>query len=247
MAGISIVVESGSTHFVLGSAFILDSSRTKLIRYVGDELTVVIPRHRQVLSASCFSYCKSFPSISFERDSELTIIESNAFSFSSLKSITIPRHVQVLRSECFSYCRSLSSISFEQESELTIIESRAFSFSTLKSVIIPRRVGIVHPECFALSSSLSSISFETDSEVTRIESAAFFGTKVRLVLSPRDISFIAGNALPRDCQIAIADGELSRDLREWNDRRQAGSPDGFERMTQRTVELEPTRLSDFHS
>jgi hypothetical protein len=40
--------------------------------------------------------------ISFETDSELIPIESQAFwGCSSLKSITIPRNVQIICSECF--------------------------------------------------------------------------------------------------------------------------------------------------
>jgi hypothetical protein len=59
--------------------------------------SVTIPCHVQILCSWRFSRCKLLLSISFETDSELTRIESNAFcDYSSLASITIPRHVQIV-------------------------------------------------------------------------------------------------------------------------------------------------------
>jgi hypothetical protein len=100
--------------------------------------SVTMPRHVQILCLECFSCRRSLSSISFETESELTRIESGAFSYcSSLKSITIPRHVQILCSYCFSSCTSLSSISFEAESGLVRIEAGAFCYTSLLSVVVP--------------------------------------------------------------------------------------------------------------
>jgi hypothetical protein len=63
-------------------------------------------------------------SISFESNSRLIRIESDAFSFSSLQSIEIPRNVEILGSSCFSDCNSLSSISFESNS-ISPLKSRS--------------------------------------------------------------------------------------------------------------------------
>jgi hypothetical protein len=79
--------------------------------------SILILRHIQVLGSSCFSNCELLLSISFEADSELRRIESNAFlSCSYLKSIIIPCHVQIICSSCCVHCDSLSSISFESDS-----------------------------------------------------------------------------------------------------------------------------------
>jgi hypothetical protein len=110
---------------------------------------VTIPRHVQILCSYCFPYCKSLSSISFETDSELTHIESNAFySCSSLESITIPRHVQILCSSCFSHCKSLSSISFETDSEFTHIEAGAFAATRLSLVVVPASVSFIAGDAF---------------------------------------------------------------------------------------------------
>jgi hypothetical protein len=114
--------------------------------------SVIIPRHVQILCSYCFSDCSSLSSISFESDSELTRIESNAFySCSSLKSITIPRHVQILCSSCFSDCKSPSSISFETDSELVRIETRAFAVTRTSSAVVPGSVSFIAGEAFLVS------------------------------------------------------------------------------------------------
>jgi hypothetical protein len=119
-------------------------------------------------------------------NSELTHIESNAFyGCSSLKSITISRHVQILCSGCFYYCKSFSSISFETNSELTRIEAGAFADTPLSSVVVV----------------------------------------------PVNASFIAGDALPAYCTVALAGGDSNMAFREWAERRQSGSREAFERRT----------------
>jgi hypothetical protein len=58
--------------------------------------SMLVSRHVQIPCSECFSQCESLSSISFETDSELTHIKSNALSFcSSLQSITIPRHLHL--------------------------------------------------------------------------------------------------------------------------------------------------------
>jgi hypothetical protein len=104
---------------------------------------VWIPWSIQEFTAKCFAKCKAIKSFSFELSSGLNRIESFAFSYSSLQSISIPRNVEILGSSCFSGCESLSSISFESNSRLNRIESNAFPSSSLKSISIPRNVEIL--------------------------------------------------------------------------------------------------------
>jgi hypothetical protein len=92
----------------------------------------------QFYGSLCFSFRKSFSSITFASNSELIRIESSAFYESSLESILIPNNVEILESKCFSSCYSLSSIPFESNSQLKRIESSAFSSSSLESILIPQ-------------------------------------------------------------------------------------------------------------
>jgi serine/threonine protein kinase len=65
----------------------------------------------------------------------LTRIESEAFSYSSLQSISIPSKVEIVGSRCFAGCRSLSSISFQFPSQLKRIEGQAFGLVSSRIVI----------------------------------------------------------------------------------------------------------------
>jgi hypothetical protein len=58
--------------------------------------SITILRHFQILCWGSFSCREPLSSISFERDSELKVIESKAFYSSFLKSITIPDYLQLL-------------------------------------------------------------------------------------------------------------------------------------------------------
>jgi hypothetical protein len=172
--------------------------------------SITIPRNVQILCATCFwvrrilSSKSNYQSVLFETDSELIRIESEAFSNSSLRSITIPRRVQMLCPECFSGCRSLSSISFENESELTRIESGEFSGSSLRSITIPRHVQILCSESFSNCGSLSSISFQTTSQLMRIEAGVLAETCIGVATVPGTISFMAEDAFPRYSMVTVS-------------------------------------------
>jgi hypothetical protein len=127
-----------------------------------------MPSTVQILGSDCFLSCKSLSSISFESNSRLTRIESEAFSYSSLESILIPFDIEILGSSCFSCCHSLSSLSFESNSRLTRIESHAFSSSSLESIVILRNVQFIDGSAFS-SVRLSSILIESGNEILSIE------------------------------------------------------------------------------
>jgi hypothetical protein len=59
----------------------------------------LIPRNVELLGSKCFSFCKSLSSITFESDSHLTRIESEAFYKSSLQSILIPSAILFISSD----------------------------------------------------------------------------------------------------------------------------------------------------
>jgi hypothetical protein len=67
----------------------------------------VIPRNIEIIGQGCSHSCQSLKSISFESDSQLKRIDSQAFSSSSLQSIVVPRSVEYLASSCFELCQSL--------------------------------------------------------------------------------------------------------------------------------------------
>jgi hypothetical protein len=115
----SISTESGNEVFVVENEILIDIVHHKLIRNFSRSSNIEIGSDIEILGSSCFSSCKSRSSISFESNSRLIRIESDAFFYSPLQSIVIPSNVEILGSKCFSYCQSLSSITFESNSRST--------------------------------------------------------------------------------------------------------------------------------
>jgi hypothetical protein len=59
----------------------------------------MIPRNVEILGSGCFSNCELLSSITFESNSHLTRIESEAFDGSSLQSILIPSTILFIASD----------------------------------------------------------------------------------------------------------------------------------------------------
>jgi hypothetical protein len=190
----------------------------------------MIPNSVEILGSRCFSNCKSLSSITFESNSRLTRIESEAFSESSLRSILIPNSVEILGSKCFYNIRSLLSIIFESNSRLTRIESEAFSSSLLQSILIPKNVEILGSKCFFNCESLLSITFESNSHLTRIESGAFLFSSFQSILIPSTILFIASDAVDIGSQIRLIDGNSCPEFDRWLKLKRSGIVMDFRRV-----------------
>jgi hypothetical protein len=136
------LIECDNRRFVFDKTFLLDIVDHRLIRNLSGMSHITIPRDIEIVGSSCFRECKSLSSISFESNSRLLRIESDAFSGSSFQSIVILSNVEILGSSCFAWCESLSFISFESNSSLKRIESRACCGCHL-SIVIPSTVVLV--------------------------------------------------------------------------------------------------------
>jgi hypothetical protein len=155
--------------FVIEKDLLIDVVHRKLIRNFSNSSAVEVGRNIEIFGSKCFSWCTTLSSITFESNSLLTRIESEAFYGSSLQLILIPSNVEILGSSCFSNCKSLLSITFESDSHLTRIESGAFYESSLESIVIPRNVQFMNGSAFT-DVTLSSISIESGNEFFFIES-----------------------------------------------------------------------------
>jgi hypothetical protein len=56
--------------------------------------SIIIPRMVEIIGSYCFRFCESFSSVSMESDSLLRQIESEAFSFTKLRSVCLPGSAQ---------------------------------------------------------------------------------------------------------------------------------------------------------
>lgn len=103
------------------------------IKYENSEFIVI-----SILESS-FENSK-ISSIRFPLDSEVRVIEKNAFKSSLLVSINIPRHVTKISEGIFSFCHFLKNIEYHPNSELQVIEKNAFKCSSIESLVIPSSV-----------------------------------------------------------------------------------------------------------
>ncbi len=100
----------------------------------------------------------------------VTAIADNAFSNSSLSSITIPSTVTSIGSNACYFCTSLTNVAIPNS--VTSIGDSAFSrCARLTSVTIPSGVAIIASGTFAFSSGLASVTIP--SSITSIGSSAF--------------------------------------------------------------------------
>jgi serine/threonine protein kinase len=97
----SISIEEGNERFVIDNDFLLDFDHKTLIRYFGSSSTILIPRNVEILCSSCFSYCQSLSSISFESDSKLERIEVSAFAGTKLGRVLVPKHIAFVAGNAF--------------------------------------------------------------------------------------------------------------------------------------------------
>jgi hypothetical protein len=153
--GISVSIEEGSEHFVVDGDFLLSFDLTVLVRYLGRDRSIDVSARVEILGSSCFAFCGSLSSISFESGCMLKRIESHAFYSSSLKLIKIPWMVEILGSACFCHSRSLASISFESGCQLKRIESDALSGTGLALVCLPGTVQWIGANAFPDSCDVS--------------------------------------------------------------------------------------------
>ncbi|MDR1365492.1 MAG: leucine-rich repeat domain-containing protein [Holosporales bacterium] len=75
--------------------------------------SVRIPAGVGKLDDECFSGCISLASVTFERDSQLKVINGSTFSYcSDLRSMRIPPSVEVFDYRCFDGCVNLREVTF---------------------------------------------------------------------------------------------------------------------------------------
>jgi hypothetical protein len=248
----SIVIESGNEIFVVENGLLIDVLHQKLIRSFSKSSTIEIGRNIEILESNSFSQCKLLSSITFESNSRLTRIESEAFSFSSLQSIVIPRNVEFIDGSAF-FGVTLSSISIESGNENLVIENGLLidvvhqkliqNFSNSSTIEIGRNVEILESKSFSYCKSISSITCESNSRLARIESYTFYGSSLESILIPPTILFIASDAVDLASQIKLSDGNSCPEFDRWLQLKQSGISIDFRRLQK--VGFDLPRFGDY--
>ena len=123
--------------FIIGKSSPNQENFDDLILARRDIEKVVIPSFIKRIRPQSFQKCTKLHSIEFEENSQLTTIEENAFTSTSIRNISFPSSVVSIGIFSFSYCKCIQKVEFSKDSNLMSIQSKAFSDSSIESITIP--------------------------------------------------------------------------------------------------------------
>jgi hypothetical protein len=171
-----------SDRFATAGHFLLDGSRTHVIRYFGRDVDVTVANCVSCLGRSSFSNCGDLETLAFAAPAALSRIEPNALcGCALLRSICVPASVCEICDFAFSdegqapnACKRLERVTFQSQSRLSRIGSGAFrGCSALKSMVFPASVASVGVSCFSGCVSLAGVAFEAGARLQRVEEWCF--------------------------------------------------------------------------
>ena len=130
--------------------------------YLDGELVtdLVIPESMTTIKSGSFCGCTSLTSITFGENSQLKGINSFAFAYSGLTSITIPDGVKYIDRFAFNNCHDLTSVTFPYTLE-QIWEEAFLGCTSLTSITFGEgsQLNLIDFEAFEYCTNLTSINF----------------------------------------------------------------------------------------
>lgn len=135
-----------------------------------------------------FAYHKTINNVTFSADSCLQIIDDEAFTHSSIKSIFIPSSVTKIGKKVFRNCQSLDEVSIQSDSNLTIIDEEAFFYCSISHFYLPKFVKKIGKNSFDSCSNLKTFTIPEDSELQTIEKEAFAWTPIESLYFPANLN-----------------------------------------------------------
>jgi hypothetical protein len=170
-----------------GAAFLMNANADS-----GSLTSITIPKSVTWIGNGAFEY-SALSSITFEADSSLETIDTNAFQGASLLgTVEIPNSLITLGEGAFRNATGLTSVQFEPESRLTEIPRDAFrGASSIASIVIPKSVVSIGQDAFFSATGLTSVTFEEDSQLAVIGDGAFYGASSLVTIEiPNGVSVI---------------------------------------------------------
>jgi len=166
------------------------------------------------IASNTFYYCDALKTLTFEANSALESIESNAFSESGLTAIELPASLLTIGDYAFSSredfgfgfgcppeiceqcgdCKINLTVTFEANSKLRSIGAHAFSGSGLTSITIPASVKSIANGAFYSCGALTTVTFEADAALETIGDSAFSDSGLTSITIPASVKSIAGYA-----------------------------------------------------
>ena len=176
--GDGFILGNGGSISILRTNYILDNSRTILLKWYNSEIT----------------------DVDMQSDPELKnviIIANEAFSNRSLESIVLPNNLTKIGNSAF-YNNQLTSVTIPNS--VTSIGQGAFSNNQLTSVTIPNRVTSIGKNTF-YRNQLTSVTIPNS--VTSIGERAFYNNNLTSVTIPNSVTSIGQSAFESNQLISV--------------------------------------------
>lgn len=146
------------------------------------------------ISPQAFAHNNNIQSFKFADDSEISTIEQEAFSDSSIIEFVIPPNLTQIGPRSFFSCKNLGSVTFSDSSKLEIIDALSFQMTGLISINVPSHVRQIGVNAFNHCEKLSSVNFSEDSELTFIGDSAFsFCSQLQEITIPSKVQSIGSS------------------------------------------------------
>lgn len=146
------------------------------------------------ISKCAFKNCSHVTSVDFPEDSELEVIDDEAFSNSyNLNSMVIPDKVKKIGDNAFYECLELNQLIISNNSELVSIGNFAFAHNRRLNInFIPNHVKFIGESAF-IECSLSESIISENSELVSYEKDVFNNTDKKTIYIPEKMSQLKDN------------------------------------------------------
>lgn len=148
-----------------------------------------------------FYFCYKLKQVDIKNDSNLQIIEKEAFAYSSIESISISANIKELKEGCFKETSKLNKINVSPYNQFYKIYDNNFILSKsspkkefydtlvlstrdIESVIIPDFIEIIAKYAFNGCKKLRNIEIPMNSKLLIIESNAFSSSSIEKIILP---------------------------------------------------------------
>lgn len=183
--------------------------------------SVTIPASVETIGELAFSSCSKLKVVTFEKGSNLKMINDKAFAGCPLISIEIPSSVESIGEEVFRQCSDLESVVFEEGSRLTLINDGAFYIcGSLGSIRIPNSVEKIGESAFWGCSGLETVIFENGSKLKEIGDrssyahGAFHGCSSLVSIEiPANVELIGDETFQRCSKLEVVSFEKNSHLK----------------------------------
>ena len=172
--------------FILGKSS-LKNKEFDIFLYANSNLqNIEIPLSIKTIAPFAVKYCDNLHDVTISPNSNLQLIDNDAFNHSYIHNIYIPSQVVKIGKRSFQSCPNLN-IEFSHYSKLEIIEKYAFNNSCFTSINIPSTV--IEIKKFAFQNcKIQNINFQNDSKLAHIGKFAFSYTKMNEILIPPKVT-----------------------------------------------------------